>query len=63
MKCNVGKTDKIFRIILGVIIILAGVYLQSWWGVVGIVPLVTGLIGWCPAYLPFGFSTCGDEKE
>jgi hypothetical protein len=63
MKCNVGKTDKIFRIILGVIIILAGFYFKSWWGVVGIVPLVTGLIGWCPVYLPFGFSTCGDEKE
>lgn len=63
MKCNVGKTDKMFRIILGVTIILAGVYFQSWWGAVGIVPIVTGFIRWCPAYLPFGFSTCGDEKE
>jgi len=63
MKCNVGKTDKMFRIILGVIIILAGVYSQSWWGAVGVVPIVTGFIRWCPAYLPFGFSTCGDEKK
>jgi hypothetical protein len=63
MKCNVGKTDKIFRIILGVIIILAGVYFQSWWGAVGLVPIVTGFIRWCPAYLPFGISTCGDEKK
>jgi hypothetical protein len=63
MKCNVGKTDKMFRIILGVIVILAGVYFQSWWGAVGVVPIVTGLIRWCPAYLPFGFSTCGDEKK
>ena len=63
MKCNVGKTDKMFRIILGVIVILAGVYFQSWWGAVGIVPVVTGFIRWCPAYLPFGFSTCGDEKK
>lgn len=63
MKCNVGKNDKMFRIILGVIIILTGVYFQSWWGAVGVVPIVTGLIRWCPAYLPFGFSTCGDETE
>ena len=63
MKCNVGKTDKIFRIILGIIIIMAGIYFQSWWGAIGIVPIVTGFIRWCPAYLPFGFSTCGDEKK
>lgn len=63
MKCNVGKTDKIFRIILGIIIILVGIYFQSWWGAIGIVPIVTGFIRWCPAYLPFGFSTCGDEKK
>lgn len=63
MKCNVGKTDKTIRIILGVIVILAGVYFQSWWGAVGVVPIVTGFIRWCPAYLPFGFSTCKGEKE
>jgi hypothetical protein len=63
MKCNVGKTDKMFRIILGVIIILVGIYFQSWWGAVGVVLIVTGFMRWCPAYLPFGFSTCGDKKE
>jgi hypothetical protein len=63
MKCNVGKTDKMFRIILGVIIILAGVYFQSWWGAVGVVPIVTGFIRWCPAYIPFGFSTCESDKK
>jgi hypothetical protein len=62
MKCNVGKTDKMFRIILGVIIILAGVYFQSWWGAVGVVPIVTGFIRWCPAYVLFGLSTCKEEK-
>ena len=63
MKCNVGKTDKISRIILGVVIILVGFYFKSWWGAVGVIPIVTGFIRWCPAYLPFGFSTCGDKKE
>lgn len=35
----------------------------SWWGVVGLVPLGTGLVGWCPAYLPFGFSTCAVKNR
>lgn len=63
MKCNVGKTDRLFRIILGIVIILAGVYFQSWWGAVGLVLILTGSIRWCPAYLPFGFSTCEDDKK
>ena len=63
MKCNVGGTDRIIRIILGVVIILAGIYFKSWWGVVGILPIVTGLIRFCPAYVPFGFSTCKPDKK
>lgn len=63
MKCNVGKTDRVFRIVLGLIIILAGFYYQNWWGAVGIVPIFSGLIRWCPAYIPFGFSTCETDKK
>jgi len=48
---------------MGVVIILAGVYFKSWWGVVGIVPILTALIKFCPAYLPFGFSTCKPDKK
>jgi hypothetical protein len=58
MKCNVGKTDRIIRLILGAGIIVGGVYFQSWWGAIGVVPILTAAIGWCPAYLPFGISTC-----
>lgn len=58
MQKNVGTPDRIFRILLGAGIISAGIYYQSWWGVVGLVPLVTASLGWCPAYLPFGLSTC-----
>ncbi|GBE03541.1 hypothetical protein BMS3Abin09_00458 [bacterium BMS3Abin09] len=58
MKCNVGKTDRIIRVILGVVIIGAGVYFQSWWGAIGIIPLATAAIGWCPLYLPFGITSC-----
>ena len=58
MKCNVGKTDRIIRVILGAGIIAIGVYLKSWWGVIGVIPIITAAIGWCPAYLPFEISSC-----
>ena len=58
MKPNVGGLDKKIRIAAGIIIIAAGAFFQSWWGAVGIIPLATALINWCPAYQPFGISTC-----
>lgn len=58
MKPNVGSVDKIIRVIVGLAVIAAGIYLKSWWGALGIVPLLTAGISWCPAYLPFGISTC-----
>jgi hypothetical protein len=58
MRVNVGGVDRAVRIVAGLAIIVAGVAFKSWWGVVGALPLVTGLVGWCPAYLPFGISTC-----
>lgn len=58
MQCNVGTTDRTVRIVLGLCIIAAGFYFQSWFGLIGVVPLMTGALRWCPAYLPFGFSSC-----
>ena len=58
MKCNVGKTDKVIRIIVGLGIGAAGIYFKSWWGLIGILPVFTALAGWCPLYLPFRISTC-----
>jgi hypothetical protein len=63
MKANVGTGDKIFRVIVGLGIIGAGVYFQSWWGAIGLVPLLTAMFGFCPAYLPFGLSTCATPAE
>jgi hypothetical protein len=64
MKCNVGKVDRMIRILLGVAIISVGIYFKSWWGAVGLILLLTAAIRWCPAYIPFGFSTCeSDEKK
>lgn len=55
---NVGGADRVVRIVVGLGIIAAGVYFKSWWGAIGVVPLFTAMIGWCPAYLPFGITTC-----
>jgi len=54
---NVGKTDKIIRVILGLVIISGGVLFQSWWGLVGAVSLVTAAMGWCPLYIVAGLNT------
>lgn len=58
MKKNVGKTDKVIRIVLGLGIAAAGIYFKSWWGLVALVPLLTAMVGTCGLYLPFGISTC-----
>ena len=61
MKKNVGNTDRAVRIVIGIIILgLFFVLNESyrWWAIVGLIPILTGLAGWCPAYLPFGIRTC-----
>lgn len=63
MKNNVGNIDRIIRIVLGLAIIVLGIIYQSWWGAIGIVPILTGSFGYCPAYLPFGLSTVCRKKE
>jgi hypothetical protein len=58
MKTNVGNPDRIVRVLLGIAIVIAGLYFQSWLGLLAIIPLGTALIGFCPLYALFGFSTC-----
>ncbi len=59
MNRNVGGIDRVLRICVGLALIsLVFIGPQTPWGWVGIVPLATGLLGWCPAYLPFGLKTC-----
>ncbi len=54
---NIGSIDKVIRIIAGLAILGAGYYFKNWWGAIGVVPLLTGLLGWCPAYSIFGINT------
>lgn len=58
MKTNVGKLDRIFRMVLGLSLLTWGFINQNWLGAVGIIPLFTAFFSWCPVYIPFGISTC-----
>ena len=64
MKTNVGGIDKILRIAVGAGLIGATVAgLLPAWGYIGIVPLATGLIGWCPVYPLLGMNSCPIKKD
>ena len=63
IKKNIGQTDRIIRIIIGLIIIGAGIKFGTWLGAIGAVPILTALIGWCPPYDMLGFNTCGIDKN
>lgn len=63
MKCNVGKTDKIIRLFIGLVAILLGFYFKSWWGAVGLIPTVTALMGFCPIYTIMGLSSCKTKEK
>ena len=59
MKTNEGSIDRIIRIVVGLVLIsLVFIGPQSSWGWIGVIPLATGLVGWCPTYTLFGISTC-----
>ena len=59
MQCNVGKTDKLLRIGAGIALLGLGASdVIGWWGLIGVVPLATGLLNWCPAYTLLGIKTC-----
>ena len=61
MKLNVGGIDKLVRIIVGLGLLALVFVLEGnlrWLGLIGVVPLVTGLIGYCPLYSLLGLSTC-----
>jgi len=60
MKSNMGGIDRTLRTIVGLGLLSLLFILEGnarWWGLVGFVPLLTSLVGWCPAYVPFGLNT------
>ena len=63
MKQNAGSLDRILRIVAGLVLIgLAATGTVGVWGWIGVVPLATGLFGFCPAYTLLGINTCSMKK-
>ena len=59
MKQNVGNIERALRVIVGLgLISMVFIGPQTVWGWIGIVPLATGLMGWCPPYALLGINTC-----
>jgi hypothetical protein len=61
MKCNVGSTDRILRLVAGIGIAIGGVIFESYWGLIGVVLLATAVFRLCPIYMLFGINT--GQKE
>ena len=59
MNKNIGGIERILRIVAGLVLMgLTAMGTLPVWGYLGIVPLATGLMGWCPPYAIFGINTC-----
>ena len=63
MTKNVGGIDRILRVVIGLTLIaLAATGTVGWWGYLGVLPLTTAAMGWCPPYSLFGWNTCAVKK-
>jgi len=58
MKCNVGKREATIRVLVAALIFSVGIHFHSWWGLLGLIPLVTAIVRWCPVSAAIGVSTC-----
>jgi hypothetical protein len=66
MKANVGGIDRVLRILAGAGLLALVFVIEGdarWWGLIGVLPLSTGLFRFCPAYSLFGLSTCPLETK
>ena len=61
MPTNVGGMERLLRIIAGIAILVVGPPLIGMWSLIGIIPILTGSLGWCPGYLPFGINTNSNQ--
>lgn len=57
IKKNVGNADRMIRIIIGLGIGVAGIWFESYWGLLGLIPIITAFIRFCPLYCPLGLNT------
>ena len=60
MTTNVGTADRVFRIVLGIVLLSLIYFVEGnarWFGLIGVVPILTAFMRWCPAYSLFGWSS------
>ena len=67
MKANIGNIDRTVRIVAG-LLIMAILYLflpgnARWFGLLGLIPVATGFMRFCPLYVPLGLSTCKTQAK
>lgn len=58
MKKNMGNVDRSIRVVIGIVLLALGVMYHAWWGAIGLIPLATAAIGFCPLYTVLGLKTC-----
>lgn len=63
IQCNVGKTERIIRTAIGLAVLGLGLAYNTWFGLIGLIPLTTAVFGWCPVSALLGISTCKDAKS
>lgn len=62
LACNVGKTDKIIRIIIGIVILALGYFFNTWLGLIGLLPILAAIFGRCILYYPLKIDTTKKDK-
>ncbi len=63
MKCNVGKIERLIRLVVGLALIGVSILWGGYWVILGAVILMTALVGWCPISSLMGISTCKTDEE
>lgn len=53
-----SKMERIIRVVMALVIFGVGLYFSSWWGLIGLIPLLTGAFGFCPLYVMIGKQSC-----
>ncbi len=61
MKKNIGNAERVIRAVVGVFLIALALMGKTPWGWIGLIPLATAIIGWCPPYALLGISTCKNK--
>jgi hypothetical protein len=62
MKCNIGKTERIIRVAGGLLLTGAGIFIGGLWAILGVIVMLTALVGWCPVSAVLGLSSCRDNE-